>query len=27
MGEQGTDEGTYIGMFKHNVDTIVSSLK
>lgn len=27
MGEEGTDEGTYIGMFKHNVDTIVSSLK
>jgi manganese/zinc/iron transport system substrate-binding protein len=27
MGEEGTDEGTYIGMFKYNVDTIVSSLK
>lgn len=27
MGEEGTEEGTYIGMFKHNVDTIVSSLK
>jgi manganese/zinc/iron transport system substrate-binding protein len=27
MGEEGTDEGTYIGMFKHNIDTIVSSLK
>ena len=27
MGEAGTPEGTYIGMFKHNVDTIVSSLK
>lgn len=27
MGEEGTDEGTYVGMFKHNVDTIVSSLK
>jgi manganese/zinc/iron transport system substrate-binding protein len=27
MGEEGTVEGTYIGMFKHNVDTIVSSLK
>jgi manganese/zinc/iron transport system substrate-binding protein len=27
MGEEGTDEGTYIGMFKHNVDTIVSSLR
>jgi manganese/zinc/iron transport system substrate-binding protein len=27
MGEAGTKEGTYIGMFKHNIDTIVSSLK
>ncbi|HZH58907.1 MAG TPA: zinc ABC transporter substrate-binding protein [Metabacillus sp.] len=27
MGEEGTEEGTYIGMFKHNVDIIVSSLK
>lgn len=27
MGEAGTAEGTYVGMFKHNVDTIVSSLK
>jgi manganese/zinc/iron transport system substrate-binding protein len=27
MGDEGTDEGTYIGMFKHNVDSIVSSLK
>lgn len=27
MGEEDTDEGTYIGMFKHNIDTIVSSLK
>ncbi|WP_243291133.1 zinc ABC transporter substrate-binding protein [Bacillus sp. FJAT-47783] len=27
MGEEGTEEGTYIGMFKHNIDTIVSSLK
>lgn len=27
MGEEGTEEGTYIGMFKHNVDTIVNSLK
>jgi manganese/zinc/iron transport system substrate-binding protein len=27
MGEDGTEEGTYIGMVKHNVDTIVSSLK
>ncbi|MBP3953335.1 metal ABC transporter solute-binding protein, Zn/Mn family [Bacillus suaedae] len=27
MGEQGTEEGTYVGMFKHNIETIVSSLK
>lgn len=27
MGEEGTEEGTYIGMFRHNVDTIVASLK
>ena len=27
IGEEGTEEGTYIGMFKHNVDTVVSSLK
>lgn len=27
MGEEGTEEGTYIGMFRHNVDTIVDSLK
>ncbi|MDL4840396.1 metal ABC transporter solute-binding protein, Zn/Mn family [Aquibacillus rhizosphaerae] len=27
MGEAGTEEGTYIGMFRHNVDTIVNSLK
>ncbi|CQR47102.1 Periplasmic zinc-binding protein TroA precursor [Paraliobacillus sp. PM-2] len=27
MGEEGTEEGTYFGMFKHNVDTIVDSLK
>jgi manganese/zinc/iron transport system substrate-binding protein len=27
MGEAGTDEGAYSGMFKHNIDTIVSSLK
>ncbi|MFC0273996.1 metal ABC transporter solute-binding protein, Zn/Mn family [Metabacillus herbersteinensis] len=27
MGEEGTEEGTYLGMFKHNVDTVVSSLK
>jgi manganese/zinc/iron transport system substrate-binding protein len=27
MGEEGTEEGTYIGMVKHNVDIIVSALK
>ena len=27
MGEEGSDEGTYIGMYKHNVNTIVNSLK
>lgn len=27
MGEEGSEEGTYLGMFKHNIDTIVSSLK
>lgn len=27
MGSPGTDEGTYIGMFKHNVRTIVEALK
>ncbi|MEB6550311.1 zinc ABC transporter substrate-binding protein [Heyndrickxia sporothermodurans] len=27
MGKEGTDEGTYIGMVKHNVDTIVNALK
>lgn len=27
MGPEGTEEGTYIGMFRHNVETIVSSLK
>jgi len=27
MGEAGTAEGTYIGMVRHNVDTIVKSLK
>lgn len=27
MGEDGTPEGTYIGMVRHNVDTIVSALK
>jgi manganese/zinc/iron transport system substrate-binding protein len=27
MGEEGTEEGTYIGMVKHNIDTIVNALK
>lgn len=27
MGEEGTTEGTYIGMVRHNVDTIVGALK
>jgi len=27
LGEHGTPEGTYIGMMRHNVDTIVASLK
>lgn len=27
MGEEGTVEGTYLGMVRHNVDTIVSALK
>lgn len=27
MGEEGSEEGTYIGMYKHNVNTIVNSLK
>ena len=27
MGQAGTAEGTYIGMVKHNVDTMVSALK
>ena len=26
MGSLGTEEGTYIGMFKSNVDTVVESL-
>lgn len=26
MGEAGTEEGTYIGMYRHNVDTIYSAL-
>lgn len=27
MGKEGTSEGTYIGMVRHNVDTIVNALK
>jgi manganese/zinc/iron transport system substrate-binding protein len=27
MGEEGEEEGTYLGMVKHNVDTIVKALK
>ena len=27
MGAEETEEGTYIGMYKHNVDTIVDALK
>ncbi len=27
MGAEGTEKGTYIGMYKHNVDTIVDALK
>ena len=27
MGDAGTDEGTYLGMYRHNVDVIVEALK
>lgn len=27
MGAEGTEKGTYIGMYKHNVDTIVDALR
>jgi manganese/zinc/iron transport system substrate-binding protein len=27
MGEKGTSEGTYVGMVRHNVKTIVEALK
>ncbi len=27
MGDRGTEEGTYIGMVRHNIDTIVAALK
>jgi manganese/zinc/iron transport system substrate-binding protein len=26
MGDWGTEEGTYLGMVRHNVDTIVGAL-
>lgn len=26
MGDPGTPEGTYVGMVRHNIDTIVSAL-
>ena len=26
MGDDGTPEGTYIGMVRHNIDTIVKAL-
>lgn len=27
MGEEGTEEGTYLGMIRHNIDTIVEALR
>ncbi|MGX1983190.1 manganese/zinc/iron transport system substrate-binding protein [Thermolongibacillus altinsuensis] len=27
LGEKGTEEGTFVGMYRHNVETIVKSLK
>ena len=27
MGQDGTPEGTYVGMVRHNIDTIVGALK
>ncbi|KMM38992.1 metal ABC transporter solute-binding protein, Zn/Mn family [Guptibacillus hwajinpoensis] len=27
MGEEGTPEGTYVGMYEHNIETITESLK
>lgn len=27
MGDEGTEEGTYLGMYRHNVDVIVEALK
>lgn len=26
MGKEGTEEGTYLGMYRHNVDTIYHAL-
>ncbi|MES0857845.1 zinc ABC transporter substrate-binding protein, partial [Geobacillus sp. G4] len=26
MGEEGTEEGTYIGMYRHNINTIYEAL-
>jgi manganese/zinc/iron transport system substrate-binding protein len=26
LGNPGTEEGTYIGMYKHNMDTIIGAL-
>ena len=26
MGDPGTEEGTYVGMVRHNIDTVVSAL-
>jgi manganese/zinc/iron transport system substrate-binding protein len=27
MGKQGTPDGTYLGMVRHNVETIVKALR
>ena len=27
MGDEGTPEGTYLGMVRHNIDTIVGALR
>jgi manganese/zinc/iron transport system substrate-binding protein len=27
LGDEGTEEGTYLGMFRHNVKTLVEALK
>ena len=26
MGQEGTEEGTYLGMYRHNVDTIYQGI-